>query len=182
MSVLKSKNGNTWERVPSVKVLDGSSPTGTKQILVNQNGITTENVFGYANAEIITSLPGPSWTEVTVISDVQYLQHFIYLYMPEPAGDSALLEGRIFIRKPPYYQDPGFTLDAIWSLIVQNKGGDNYMAGPYNYCCTYFDSSQADMVQRVISYGGSYENSGSLTPGNAWAGDVYYMSDPFYPM
>lgn len=35
----------------------GSTPTGTKQISISSNGVTTENVGGYASAEITTNVP-----------------------------------------------------------------------------------------------------------------------------
>ena len=35
----------------------GTTPTGTKQISISQNGTTTENVSGYASAEIIANVP-----------------------------------------------------------------------------------------------------------------------------
>ena len=36
----------------------GSTPTGTKEITISQNGTTTEDVAGYAEAEITVDVPG----------------------------------------------------------------------------------------------------------------------------
>lgn len=41
----------------NVAVPQGSTPTGTKQISITQNGTTTEDVSTYANAEIIANIP-----------------------------------------------------------------------------------------------------------------------------
>lgn len=43
-----------------VDVPTGSTPTGTKQILITENGTTTEDVSAYANAEITVNVSGGS--------------------------------------------------------------------------------------------------------------------------
>lgn len=44
----------------NVNVPTGTTPTGTKQISITQNGTTTENVTDYANAEITVNVPSSS--------------------------------------------------------------------------------------------------------------------------
>ena len=41
----------------TVNVPQGSTPTGTKQISISQNGTTTEDVSAYASAEITVNVP-----------------------------------------------------------------------------------------------------------------------------
>ena len=45
----------------TVNVPQGSTPTGTKQISISQNGTTTEDVAAYANAEITVAVPIPTY-------------------------------------------------------------------------------------------------------------------------
>ena len=45
----------------TVNVPQGSTPTGTKQISISQNGTTTEDVAAYASAEITVAVPIPSY-------------------------------------------------------------------------------------------------------------------------
>ena len=45
----------------TVNVPQGSTPTGTKQISISQNGTTTEDVAAYANAQIVVAVPIPSY-------------------------------------------------------------------------------------------------------------------------
>lgn len=45
----------------TVNVPQGSTPTGTKQISISQNGTTTEDVAAYANAQIVVAVPIPTY-------------------------------------------------------------------------------------------------------------------------
>ena len=45
----------------TVNVPQGSTPTGTKQISISQNGTTTEDVAAYASAEITVAVPIPTY-------------------------------------------------------------------------------------------------------------------------
>ena len=45
----------------TVNVPQGSTPTGTKQISISQNGTTTEDVAAYASAEIVVAVPIPTY-------------------------------------------------------------------------------------------------------------------------
>lgn len=44
-----------------VNVPQGSTPTGTKQITISENGTTTEDVAAYANAQIVVAVPIPTY-------------------------------------------------------------------------------------------------------------------------
>lgn len=50
----------------------GSTPTGTKQITVTENGTTTEDVSGYANAEITVNVSGGVKKTVTASSYIKF--------------------------------------------------------------------------------------------------------------
>lgn len=45
----------------TVNVPQGSTPTGTKQISISQNGTTTHDVAAYASAEITVAVPIPTY-------------------------------------------------------------------------------------------------------------------------
>lgn len=60
---IREKTGNDALLTPSEmsteieSISGGSTPTGTKQISITQNGTTTEDVTNYANAEITVNVP-----------------------------------------------------------------------------------------------------------------------------
>lgn len=59
-----NRNGTfdtTLIREMTVNVPTGSTPTGTKQISISQNGTTTEDVSAYASAEITVAVPIPTY-------------------------------------------------------------------------------------------------------------------------
>lgn len=49
-----------------VNVPQGSTPTGTKQISITENGTTTEDVAAYANAEITVNVQSSGWDTVSI--------------------------------------------------------------------------------------------------------------------
>lgn len=53
--------GSAIEAIPT-----GSTPTGTKQISITENGTTTEDVSAYANAEITVNVSGGGTQTVTI--------------------------------------------------------------------------------------------------------------------
>ena len=56
----------------TVNVPQGSTPTGTKQISISQNGTTTEDVSAYASAEITVAVPVPTLTALSATDNGTY--------------------------------------------------------------------------------------------------------------
>lgn len=59
---IRSKNGTQTKYKPAdmadaISAISGTTPTGTKNISITQNGTTTENVTNYASAQITTNVP-----------------------------------------------------------------------------------------------------------------------------
>lgn len=57
----------------TVNVSGGSTPTGTKQIYITENGIVTEDITDYANVEITTNVSGGGGLP-SAYQQVEYLQ------------------------------------------------------------------------------------------------------------
>lgn len=66
-NAIRAKTGKSASMTPAEMVTEigsiqtGTTPTGTKQISIAQNGTTTENVAGYANAQISVNVPIPTF-------------------------------------------------------------------------------------------------------------------------
>ena len=56
----------------TVNVPQGSTPTGTKNSSISQNGTTTENVAGYASAAITVAVPVPTLTALSATDNGTY--------------------------------------------------------------------------------------------------------------
>ena len=75
---IRTKNGsqNTYKPGQMAGAIEaiptGSTPTGTKQISITENGRTTEDVSAYANAEITVNVSGSSGYDVDDIAQRNY--------------------------------------------------------------------------------------------------------------
>ena len=89
-------NKNTDNLASAIgSISTGTTPTGTKQVSITQNGTTTEDVTDYASAEISVNVPQPSGTKQisitangTTTEDVaNYSDVEITTNVPMPSGD-----------------------------------------------------------------------------------------------
>lgn len=63
-------NKNTDNLASAIgSISTGTTPTGTKQVSITQNGTTTEDVTNYASAEISVNVPQPSGTKQISITE-----------------------------------------------------------------------------------------------------------------
>lgn len=63
----------------------GSTPTGTKQISITENGTTTEDVTNYANAEITVNVPSSGGTGAVLLTEMTTEEDLNIIEVTAPA-------------------------------------------------------------------------------------------------
>jgi hypothetical protein len=64
----------------------GSTPTGTKQININANGTTTEDVTNYASAQITVAVPQPSGSTTVTDNGTYNVSQYASVVVAIPAA------------------------------------------------------------------------------------------------
>ena len=64
----------------------GTTPTGTKQISITQNGTTTEDVTNYASAQITVAVPQPSGSTTVTDNGTYNIAQYASVVVAVPAA------------------------------------------------------------------------------------------------
>lgn len=101
-----------------VAVPQGSTPTGTKQISITQNGTTTEDVTNYANAEITVNVSGGGGgTAVTIATAATKALDCVNQIFP-----SRVASGHMYVAFLKNKTTSNFETDQLLGLLVFGTG------------------------------------------------------------
>lgn len=114
-----------------VNVPSGSTPTGTKNISITQNGTTTEDVTNYASAQIAVNVPNPSTGTLSIKKDGTYNVTNYASVEVKTAMEKVNVTGTTVTQE--LAPNKFYVFGEVTSLTITLGTGDSDLANDYHF-------------------------------------------------